>query len=259
MTWLESAKRPVFFHAHPDDETLATGGLIAAFSDAGAAVAVVTATRGEAGEATGQVAQELAGTPDPKAALAALRESELLSALAELGDVTQAFLGWPPARAAGRPARVYGDSGMSWISDGVAGPDPAAEDTAFSLAPHAEPVADLAAFLSVFRADALIGYDEYGGYLHPDHVTCHEVAKQAAKAAGIPRWEIVSREYLGANRLPTGAVTVGFERYRPRICAALRCYRSQLSLNGETIAHVGGQLQRLPLSVTMKLPSADSA
>ena len=40
----------VCFHAHPDDEALATGGLMAKASAAGHRVVLVTATRGEHGE-----------------------------------------------------------------------------------------------------------------------------------------------------------------------------------------------------------------
>ena len=40
----------VFFHAHPDDEAIATGGTMAALADAGHRVVLVTATRGELGE-----------------------------------------------------------------------------------------------------------------------------------------------------------------------------------------------------------------
>ena len=40
----------VFFHAHPDDEALATGGTMALMAEAGHRVILVVATRGEEGE-----------------------------------------------------------------------------------------------------------------------------------------------------------------------------------------------------------------
>ena len=40
----------VTFHAHPDDETIATGGTMAKAAAAGHRVVLVTATRGEHGE-----------------------------------------------------------------------------------------------------------------------------------------------------------------------------------------------------------------
>jgi len=39
-----------FFHAHPDDEAIATGGTMADLADQGHRVVLVTATRGELGE-----------------------------------------------------------------------------------------------------------------------------------------------------------------------------------------------------------------
>ena len=47
---LAAATRVLFVHAHPDDETLATGGLIARLAASGTWVAVLTATRGEQGD-----------------------------------------------------------------------------------------------------------------------------------------------------------------------------------------------------------------
>lgn len=41
----------VCFHAHPDDESIATGGLMARAAAEGHRVVLVVATRGEAGEA----------------------------------------------------------------------------------------------------------------------------------------------------------------------------------------------------------------
>src|SRR5919198_591444 len=40
----------VTFHAHPDDECIATGGVMSKAAEAGHRVVLVTATRGEVGE-----------------------------------------------------------------------------------------------------------------------------------------------------------------------------------------------------------------
>ncbi len=40
----------MFFHAHPDDEAIATAGTMASLADQGHRVVLVTATRGELGE-----------------------------------------------------------------------------------------------------------------------------------------------------------------------------------------------------------------
>ena len=87
-------QRVVFLHAHPDDETLATGVLLADLVDAGHQVAVVTATRGELGAVVPGPLSALEGTPE----LVEHRLGELAGALAELGVTDHVFLGTPPAR-----------------------------------------------------------------------------------------------------------------------------------------------------------------
>ena len=101
----------LFVHAHPDDETLATGGLIAELAARGVRVAVLTAMRGEQGEVVEGPLSALTGTPE----LTAHREGEVAAACATLGVRHHAFLGSPDARAAGRPPRRYTDSGMAWL------------------------------------------------------------------------------------------------------------------------------------------------
>jgi len=49
---LEAATRVLCCHAHPDDETLSTGALLAHLHDVGIPADVLTATRGEMGETT---------------------------------------------------------------------------------------------------------------------------------------------------------------------------------------------------------------
>ena len=51
-----------FIHAHPDDETLATGALIAWLVTSGHEVSLLTATRGERGEVVPGPLSHLAGT-----------------------------------------------------------------------------------------------------------------------------------------------------------------------------------------------------
>ena len=46
----ENARRILFVHAHPDDETIASGATMAKCADSGAHVALVTCTLGEEGE-----------------------------------------------------------------------------------------------------------------------------------------------------------------------------------------------------------------
>jgi LmbE family N-acetylglucosaminyl deacetylase len=57
-------------HAHPDDESIATGGILARYADEGVRTILVTCTGGEVGE----IADPAMATPDN---LAEIREREL--------------------------------------------------------------------------------------------------------------------------------------------------------------------------------------
>lgn len=230
--------RVVFLHAHPDDETLSTGALILALRASGNPVAVVTATRGERGEAMGDYA---ALTPE---SLVAQRECELRRALEDLGVTDRAWLGTPPARAAGRPARRYRDSGMRWVTPTVAGPSADAGADALSLAALDEAVADLTAFVQAFDADVLISYDEFGGYEHPDHVACHRIA---AAVAGVRLVQVASPHRQGEP----GQVVIDDPSLAARWRTALADYPSQFRVVGDQVHHVGGQVQQLSTATVL--------
>jgi len=242
MTALQAAARVLFLHAHPDDETLATGALIVALVERGVDVAVLTATRGERGEVRDEVRQDVARQDGD---LVALRERELAGALAVLGVHRYGFLGQPPARAAGLPPRRYTDSGMSWTSPGVAGPGPDAGPDALAAADVDAAAADLAGYLEWFGADVLVSYDEEGGYGHPDHVACHWIALAAARLAGVGFVEVVSDTGV------EGVEVTLLDQHLEKVRAALRRYRSQLTLDGDEVVHVGGQ--RHPIGTSLAL------
>jgi LmbE family N-acetylglucosaminyl deacetylase len=158
----------VFFHAHPDDEAIFTGGTIALLSDAGHRVVVVLATGGELGIAAATSAENLAWRRH--------RETECAATL--LGVSRVAFLG-------------YGDSGLAG--------DPANRACgAFSAADPVEVAGRLAGILLDEGAAALVVYDEFGIYGHPDHVQVHQAGRLAAQRAGVATvYEAtVDREYL---------------------------------------------------------------
>ncbi len=238
--------RLVFLHAHPDDETLATGALLAWLVDRGGEPAVVTATRGEQGEVVPGPLSALAGTPQ----LVAHRERELAGALGVLGVADHAFLGTPPARAAGRGPRRYTDSGMRWLdaAETLAGPGGSAGADSLTAAPVDEAAADLAAYLASLGADAVVGYDVHGGYGHPDHVACHHIAGAAARLAGVPLFEVVSEPLLPAP----DAREYALPEYLPRVREALANHASQLTVDGAEVVHVGGQRQPIPTTVWLR-------
>src|SRR5690606_23362027 len=101
-------------HAHPDDETISTGGTIATLLDAGARVTLLTCTRGERGEGVPPELQHLSGD-----ALGAYRERELASAMRVLGLADHRILGSEDACANGTEPHRYRDSGMTWGPDGA--------------------------------------------------------------------------------------------------------------------------------------------
>ena len=149
-----------FFHAHPDDEAIATGGTMAALADEGHRVVLVTATRGELGEIPD-------GLLDPGESLADRRMVELTEACRVLGVGRQTFLD-------------YLDSGMA---------GEATNDAAGQLRRRRCRRGRRGAWpriLTEEAADVLVTYDEHGGYGHPDHVQVHRVGMRAADAGRDP-------------------------------------------------------------------------
>ena len=148
-----------FFHAHPDDEAIATGGTMASLAAEGHRVVLVTATRGELGEVAD-------GILEAGESLGERRATELAEAASVLGVARQLFLG-------------YHDSGME-------GEDSNTRPDCFATADGDEAADRLAGILVEESTDVLVVYDEHGGYGHPDHVQVHTVGMAAAERAGTP-------------------------------------------------------------------------
>lgn len=161
----------VAVHAHPDDESLSTGALLATWARAGRPVTVVTCTRGERGEVIGA---DLAHLEGDGPALAAHREGELARALAALGVRDHVFLD-----GGGGGADRYEDSGMAWLGTGRAGSAADVPPRAFVAVPVDVAAARLARVLRARRPDVVVTYEPAGGYGHPDHVHAHRVTERA--------------------------------------------------------------------------------
>jgi len=174
----------VTFHAHPDDESIATGGVMAKAADAGHRVVLVVATRGEHGE----VAE---GLLDPGEELWRRRVTETRASAAILGVARVEFLG-------------YVDSGMIGTPEND-------RPESFWQADVGEAAARLAAILVEESADVLTVYDENGGYGHPDHIQVHRVGVRAGQLAGTPKvyMNTVDRDYV--QRLMDQAAESGAE------------------------------------------------
>lgn len=224
----------LFVHAHPDDETIATGGTIATLVDRGAAVCVVTCTRGELGEVIPADIRPLEGSDR----LAAYRAGELDQAMRILGAADHRFLGDPGARLAGRPPRRYTDSGMRWGESG-AEPRPVVAEDSLCAAELGEVAADIAAVIDLVRPTAVVSYDGTGGYGHPDHVRAHQAARRAADVMGVPFFAIQpdSVPQPAASSFP---IVIDVSPVLDRKRAALRAYRSQLTVAGDDFALSSG-------------------
>lgn len=228
--WFDALPRVLFVHAHPDDETITTGGTLAALAAAGREPLLVTLTRGERGEVTEGPFAGLTGD-----GLAAHRETELAAALAMLSaepGIRHAYLGTPPARAAGHVRRRYEDSGMRWGEDGMATTADDASPAALTRADAVDPLTDLLALADEWGADAVVSYDENGGYGHPDHVFAHRAARAVAVGLELPFWEIVPTEtVVVATDLDDGsAETHDVSPWLDRKIAALRAHGTQLGV-----------------------------
>ena len=150
----------VTFHAHPDDESIAMGGVMAKAADEGHRVVLVVATRGEHGEVDEGFLDE--GEP-----LWRRREQETRASAAILGVARVEFLGYVDSGMMGTPENEFSES--------------------FWQAEVEEAAARLAAILTEEGADVLTVYDENGHYGHPDHIQVYRVGLRAAALAGTPR------------------------------------------------------------------------
>ena len=242
MSLLDDQRSVLFVHAHPDDETISTGALIAECVARGSRVFLLTCSRGERGEVVAGPLTALAGTIE----LAREREHELDRATGILGVHSKFWLGEPPARAAGLSPRRYRDSGMIWIRPGLAGPADDAAADALSVAPLAEVAGDIAALILRLRPALVVSYDDGGGYGHPDHVRAHEAALAASRSTGTPFAEVLETPTDGAEwfDLPHRLAVV---------TDALRAHASQLTVHGTDIVHSGGQREAIVTAAGLRL------
>jgi LmbE family N-acetylglucosaminyl deacetylase len=149
----------VSFHAHPDDESIATGGTLSLASDAGHRVVLVFATRGELGE-------PVPGVLADGEQLTMRRTAECYRSAEVLGAQRVEFLGWTDSGMMGEPT-----NDAPWC---------------FWQADVESAARRFAAILEEERPDVLTVYDSNGGYGHPDHIQVHRVGLRAAELAGVP-------------------------------------------------------------------------
>ena len=163
----------VSFHAHPDDESIGTGGLLATAADAGHRVVLVFATRGELGTPVPGVLAE-------GEQLTLRRTAECYDSAAVLGVARVEFLG-------------YTDSGMM-------GDDTNDVPWCFWQADVDQAAHRLAAILDEEQPELLTIYDDIGGYGHPDHIQVHRVGRRAGELAQVP---VVAQGTINRDHIET--------------------------------------------------------
>lgn len=178
-----AARTLVFVHAHPDDEALLTAGTMARAAAEGQRVVLVVATDGAAGLTDEQMRE----------GLGAIRQAELEVSAEVLGVARVVHLGYP-------------DSGLHGEVDG-----------GFASLDRFRIAKAITAVLDDEQADVVIGYDEAGGYGHPDHVQVHRAVRIAAVLAKkpprlfeatLPREPIAKAVHAAAR---TGLLPAGFD------------------------------------------------
>ena len=206
--------------AHPDDESLGTGGTLAKYAAEGVETYLVTATRGERGrygDGGERPAPEIVGR---------LREAELCAAAKELGVREVSMLGYP-------------DGGLDTV-------DPARAQEA------------IASHFRRIRPDVVITFGPEGAYGHPDHIAISQFTMAAAVCAadrdyavaklyhiawstktwaayqsalkkltstvdGVERQVIPAPDWGVTTRIDTSAVW-------PTVWDAVQCHRTQMSI-----------------------------
>jgi N-acetyl-1-D-myo-inositol-2-amino-2-deoxy-alpha-D-glucopyranoside deacetylase len=143
-------------HAHPDDECISTGGILARYAAEGVRTVLVTCTDG----AVGEISDPSLATPEN---LVEVRDRELADSVRILNIARLVKLG-------------YRDSGMDGTADNQ---NPAA----FLQSNFDEAMGKVLEVVREERPQVIVTYDERGGYGHPDHVRAHQVAVAAFNAA----------------------------------------------------------------------------
>ncbi len=201
-------------HAHPDDETIGTGGSMARAVADGRRVVLVTCTRGEMGEI---VVPDL-DTPDNHRRLGEMRAVELERAMGVLGVTEWENLGYHDSDMMGRPGNV--DPRSFWQAD------------------LDEAARRLVWMIRRYQPDVITTYNDFGGYGHPDHIRTHDVTVRAWPRAGDPAWypEQLAPEHGGTGPEPDAG---GLAPWTPSKLYEQAIPRSVRTAMGERLRELG--------------------
>ena len=200
--------RLLFIYAHPDDESFGVAGISRMYADRGVEIALVTATRGDAGRA---------GEPPlcERAELPARREAELHEAARLLGIGHVTVLDYLDKHLADAPV------------------DKIRRELVSAIRRH--------------HPHVIVSFDPDGASRHPDHIAISRFASDAIAAADDPRWYADTGKPHRVRRLlwispvmpwdapksanlanePGVDFLVDISRYRDVKAAALRAHRTQ--------------------------------
>ena len=151
-------------HAHPDDESIGTGGILAKYAAEGVTTSLVYGTRGEAG----QILNPEFVAPEPGMSITHIRMRELQKALEVLQVQSTHFL-------------EYRDSGINASAEHR-------HPNAFAHADLGEATTRLVEIIRQVRPHVIVTYNENGSYGHPDHIMANRVTLKAFDAAGNPEF-----------------------------------------------------------------------
>ena len=195
------------FFAHPDDETMLCGGVLARLAKEGCPVHYLSATRGEGGET---------GEPPlcEPSQLGEVRERELVCAVQALGGRSLTFLGYvDPTVGPGEELFAYTDN-LTLLAGQVA------------------------ASIRQFSADAVITHGSDGEYGHPAHRLTHLAARLAVESLGeaAPLLYTVAADYPDfprkrlANKSDPAHLVIDIAPVLAQKQAAALCHRTQHAL-----------------------------
>jgi N-acetyl-1-D-myo-inositol-2-amino-2-deoxy-alpha-D-glucopyranoside deacetylase len=181
---------PVDFLAirpHPDDESSATGGLLAKYHAEGRRTGVVTCTGGEEGEIHDPDLVYEEAFPRLKE----IRERELRAACEILGVSELRLLGYRDSGMAGTEANNHPDAFMHVNLDRAG--------------------ARVAAIIRELRPTVVVTENENGGYGHPDHIMCHRVAVRGCELAADASADVPGEPWQPARLYVMTPVFEGWE------------------------------------------------
>jgi N-acetyl-1-D-myo-inositol-2-amino-2-deoxy-alpha-D-glucopyranoside deacetylase len=223
-----SPQRLLIVHAHPDDESLFTGHVIADRLAAKAEVSVLTLTRGERGKVK---LEELKALEGNLSAMGAFRAGELREALAAFGEVKHAFAG----------TRAYLDSGMRLNPFGKPAKPRKLDELALSAASTGVIADDVYRAIKDFKPDAVLTYNRKGGFGHPDHRMAHEATAMAIRKYAKERKGRAPAFWVIAEPRERFDVQIGDAKTAVIKKAALEAHSSQVSVAAETYSVVAGK------------------